>query len=145
MNIDAAFVGVWSGSTLFAKVPKGGQVWFICCKFTKDPVLWQTVLTLNRQTVLWPLDLDLHCWEGVAPSHKKYCVTLINHVAQWRESALWEKRSYYHVRFYCFVGIKFNCTDSANRLPIVSFIKVKHWDDMTACLSHYLFSLKITQ
>ena len=25
-----------------------------------------------------------------------------------------KKQSYYHVRFYCFIGIKFNCTDSAN-------------------------------
>ena len=25
-----------------------------------------------------------------------------------------KKQSYYHVQFYCIVGIKFNCTDSAN-------------------------------
>ena len=40
---------------------KGCQVCFICCKFTKVPVLWQTVLTLNRRAVLRLSDLDLHC------------------------------------------------------------------------------------
>ena len=144
MNSAVAFCSVWSGSSLFAKAPKmsldrsigqnhlkvkGCQVCFIYCKFTKVPVLWQTMLTLNRRAVLPLSDLDLHCWDGVARSHKmKLRDPNYFHGAQWRESALWEKRSYYHVRLYCFVGIKFNYTDSANSLPIVTFIKVEHWD-----------------
>ena len=50
---------------------KGCQVCFICCKFTKVPGLWQTVLTLNRWAVLRLSDLDLHCLDGVARSDKK--------------------------------------------------------------------------
>ena len=34
-------------------------------------LLWQAVLTLNRRAVLRLSDLDLHCWDGVARSHKK--------------------------------------------------------------------------
>ena len=42
---------------------QGFQVCFICCKFTKVPVLWQTVLTLNKRRVLRLS--DLHCWDGL--------------------------------------------------------------------------------
>ena len=34
---------------------KGCKISFICFKFTKGPVLWQTVLTLIRSRVLWHL------------------------------------------------------------------------------------------
>ena len=49
----------------------GCQVCFICCKLTKVPVHWQTVLTLNRWAVLRLSYLDLHCWDGLAHFHKK--------------------------------------------------------------------------
>ena len=40
---------------------RGSKFVLFTCKFTKVPVLWQTVLTLNRQTVLRLSDQDLHC------------------------------------------------------------------------------------